>query len=206
MKKCRNYLPVGPFDQVGPRMRAGLAQTDIMFGGFIVRSNPIGAIFDAVRAFCSPMPMQEDGSDGYAAADAGYSTPELTSFDAGSVAPSQPLDSAWFGPPQPATYQNCGAGSMWDAGLSACVPQSTAQTPQTDPTGLDATAAARTRLQTAIAANNSADVRGVYDLAVQNQGTQKRSPVYQRWNQLAHQALNWLNSHKGVTGKASVKV
>jgi hypothetical protein len=175
----------------------GLAQTDIMFGGFVVRSNPIGAIFDAVRAFCSPMPMAEDGSDGYAAADPGYSTPELTSFDAGSVASSQPLDSAWFGPPEPSTYRNCGAGSMWDAGLSACVPQSAGQTPQADPCSTSAASAARQALATAKGANNQEGVRQAYDLGLQCRGTKKTPATWGVWQPLAADSLAWLNSHKG---------
>lgn len=126
MRHCKSSLPVFDADRIGPKCRAGLAQTDFMFGHYVVRSNPVGAIFDAIRAFCAPMPQAQQGDDGgYLAGDEAYSTPEFTSFDQAPAAgyagylvsgpPSTPLTPS---------ASPCGPGTIWDAGLGQCtVPQ-----------------------------------------------------------------------------------
>jgi hypothetical protein len=124
MKEHRNTLPVSPWDQIGPKMRPGLAQTDLYWGGFVVRNNPLGAVFDAIKSFCAPMPQQEqDGSDGYIAADASLSTPEYTTFDQGAGG-YYDAGSLVFGPPASSLTPQaspCGTGTIWDAGLGQCV-------------------------------------------------------------------------------------
>jgi hypothetical protein len=104
-------------------MRAGLAQTDIMFNSrFVIRSNPIGAIFDQIKAFCAPMPMEEQADDGgYVAYDAGVSTPEFTDF---GQAPAGGYGGYLVGGPPSTpltpTASPCGPGTIWDAGLGQC--------------------------------------------------------------------------------------
>lgn len=195
-KKCAQYyLPVSPWDMVGPSCRAGLSQTCIG-GPLVVRSNPVGALFDAVKRFCSPLPQTEDGDGGFLAEDPAYSTPEYSTFD------DQPLDSGWFpqanfGPPGPATggYGGCGPGTIWDGGMSACVPEK----PKADPAGIEAASAARARLSAAISAKDCEGVRQVLDLARASRGA-KGTAASLRWNPIAVMAWNWLGANKRKCG------
>jgi hypothetical protein len=124
VQRCRNALPSGPFDRIGPKTRPGLYQTDIMFNSrFVIRNNPIGAIFDQIRAFCSPMPQEQQGDEGgYVAEEPYLSTPEYSSFDSG---PTYAGGAGYLvgGPPSSPltpTASPCGPGTIWDAGLGQC--------------------------------------------------------------------------------------
>lgn len=66
-----------PFDQAGPPIRRVATQAG--YGGPIVgRSNPFGFIFDAIRGFCVPASMTEDGNGGYTDnSGMGASSPDL---------------------------------------------------------------------------------------------------------------------------------
>ncbi len=66
-----------PFDHAGPPIRRVITQAG--YGGPIVgRSNPIGFIFDAIRGFCMPASMQEDGNGGFEdLSGMGASSPDL---------------------------------------------------------------------------------------------------------------------------------
>lgn len=66
-----------PFDHAGPPIRRVITQAG--YGGPIVgRSNPIGFIFDAIRGFCMPAAMRDDGNGGFEdLSGIGASSPDL---------------------------------------------------------------------------------------------------------------------------------
>ena len=114
-----------PFDFLQPRMERQVTQAG--YGGpFVIRSNPIGAIFDAIRAFCFPAAMQasSDGSQytdlsgygtdtygGYTQSDlgslgytgfypsTGTTTPTVPVMDGGGVSPTTPTTGTTDGGP-----------------------------------------------------------------------------------------------------------
>jgi hypothetical protein len=172
-------------------MRPGMAQTFIG-GPFVIRSNPIGALFDQLRQFCSPLPMEESG-DGFEAPD-GMGTPERESFD------SAPADSGWFGsldfgPPGPissAPGSSCAPGTVWDAGIGQCVTQ-----PSSAPAVAASTPAdARKALATAIAAKDCEGVRQVLDLARSSSTAKRGTPTAKSWANVADGAKRFLASNR----------
>lgn len=114
-----------PFDFLQPRMERQVTQAG--YGGpFVVRGNPIGAIFDAIRAFCFPAPMQAS-SDGSQYTDlSGYGTDTYggyTQSDLGSLG----VGGGYFpttNPYMPSGSQ-CGTGTTYDYSLQQCVPTMT---------------------------------------------------------------------------------
>lgn len=192
MKRCRNYLPTGPFDQIGPRVRPGLAQTYIG-GPFVVRSNPVGAIFDNLRSFCSPL-SQVESDDSYTTSDPALNTPEMSTF---ADAYSAPADSLYFGDlggPSPSVNGSCGVGTLWDAGIGACVPAPVTATPMSS-----SPADARAALKAAASNQDCEGVRRVLDMARSQRG-KKGSSVYQSWQDIAIRAKTWLESKRRLCG------
>lgn len=197
-KKCYS-LPTSPWDQIGPHVRPGLSQTYIG-GPMVVRSNPIGAIFDAVRAFCFPAAMTEVGEGSFEAEDPTYSSPGLAAFDAA------PADDAFFGfqPAQPSANGSCGTGTIWDASISACVPM--ADTPTVDPGGAEGAAAARRALETAISNRDCEGARVILDQARTYRGSAKnqKSASWLRWQPIAIRAKEWLERNTKLCGYTRV--
>jgi hypothetical protein len=113
-----------PFDFLQPPMVRGLTQAG--YGGpFVVRNNPIGAVFDAVRAFCFPVPMQSsaDGTQYTDLSGSGLDTyGGYTSQDLGS------LGGGYYGlgnNPYAPVSGYCGTGTTFDAASQMCVPTPT---------------------------------------------------------------------------------
>lgn len=109
-------VPHLPFDFLQPQMRKQVTQ--VGYGGpFVIRSNPIGAIVDAIRGFCFPAPMEQVSSDGGEYADlSGYTMDPLGqaggSYGGGGFGQGVP----------PTPSMNCGSGTMWDTSQMMCVP------------------------------------------------------------------------------------
>ena len=114
-------VPDLPFDFLQPQMRNQVTQ--VGYGGpFVIRSNPIGAFVDAVRGFCSPVPMEQTSADGGVYSD--LSGNDLGSY--GDPTSAFPGGSGYTGfgnqgAPRPAPM-TCGTGTMWDASMQLCVP------------------------------------------------------------------------------------
>ncbi|SRR6266540_507748 len=109
-------VPDLPFDFLQPQMRKQVTQ--VGYGGpFVIRSNPIGAIVDAIRGFCFPAPMEQVSSDGGEYADLSGYTMDPLGQAGGSYGPGG------FGQGVPATpSMQCGSGTMWDASQMLCIP------------------------------------------------------------------------------------
>jgi len=115
-------LPEMPFDFLQPTTRKQLTQ--IGYGGpFVIRSNPIGAILDAIKGFCNPVPMSFDGSTYTDLTDSGlgsYGDATSPYLGAEGTPYSGPFGSSGnipaFNAPQ------CGSGTMWDVTSQMCVP------------------------------------------------------------------------------------
>lgn len=203
-KRCRNYLPWSWVDGVGPRVRPGLAQTGTFRQHLVVRNNPIGALFDAVRAFCSPLPQEQVGEDGYLAEEPSASTPEYTGIydygGAGYGGGSAPLDSAYFAPPAfgpPETF-----GSAQPSTVTPTPAPAAPTAPVEDPTRIEAAAAARAALRKAMEAKDCEGVRGVLDQARTYRGTATKTAQFQRWQPIATQAVAWLKQNTRKCGPA----
>lgn len=147
-----NCIPENlPFDLAGPPIRRVATQAG--YGGPIVgRSNPIGFIFDAIRGFCQPAAMREDGNGGYEdLSGMGASSPDLAlpaedqglgfgvyggggggfGFQGGGS--SGGGDDGFKGEPEPTMpllqpmigmepMQQCPAGASFQPALGFCVP------------------------------------------------------------------------------------
>lgn len=112
-------VPDLPFDFLQPQMRKQVSQ--VGYGGpFVIRSNPIGAIVDAIRGFCFPAAMEQVSSDGgvYADSGGGYSGldtagldgyPYVGSFGGGLTAPASPSI-------------QCMQGELYNPNTNMCVP------------------------------------------------------------------------------------
>jgi len=60
----QTLVPDLPFDFLQPDMRRQVTQ--VGYGGpFVIRSNPIGGLIDAIRNFCFPVPMQTTDGTNY---------------------------------------------------------------------------------------------------------------------------------------------
>jgi hypothetical protein len=111
----------GPFDFAGPGLRHHVTQAG--YGGpFVIRSNPFGAIIDAVRGFCLPAAMREEDGQYYAEGDGAISSPTLTDFpllgDAGYSY------GAPYGPATGILGAGCGPGTRYDPDVRQCIPES----------------------------------------------------------------------------------
>ena len=187
MKKCRNYLPVGPWDQIGPRTRPGLLQT-FVGGPFVVRSNPMVAVFDNIRSFCAPL-AQEETDDNYATEDPTYSSPALASFD--QQTPSDSFFGRFESGADPISANgSCGPGTMWDGGLGACVPL-----PAPAGSATNTPAATRKALADAISRKDCEGVRTVLDTVRSSRGA-KGSPAYRWWQEIGIRAKQWLDANR----------
>lgn len=131
---CPGYetlVPELPFDFLQPPMVRGLTQAG-NGGPYVVRGNPIGAVFDAIRAFCFPVPM-EASSDGTQYTDLSGSGLSTYGTDLGALGQS---NGVYTGPASVATttdpnaYPTC-KGQMPDYSSQMCVPIQSPGTTQT---------------------------------------------------------------------------
>lgn len=111
------------FDTIGPTMRHQVTQRGV--GGlFNVRSNPVGGILDAIREFCFPSRMMEDGNGGYAdvAEDGSVMQDDgtwgVTGYSGGGF--EFPFSGGGqFG----GNGMFCGDGTVWDQATMRCIPK-----------------------------------------------------------------------------------
>lgn len=147
---------------MGPPMRHGLSQAGNA-GPFVVRSNPIGAVLDAVRGFCFPVQMEEDGNSGFEDIEFGaFSSPGAeTGFAYGQAGPPN----YYTGPVTDSA--SCGPGTSWDG--TQCVPEGmmmgSSPVPTEDPCGQSHLLRARETLRTAVSACDRAGIAQVLDTA-----------------------------------------
>lgn len=188
----RDYLPYNPPDSIGPRQVC--APSQIGAGGPIVlRSNPIGAIFDAIRGFCFPVQMEETPA-GYEA-EGGYGSPGTETFGGGYDSGGGGGSFGYaFTPPTP-TGVACAAGTHWDTMANACAPDAPAQPVDADPCSQSNLIAARKALVTA---RNGCDRPGMEQVLATARSCRDTSMGSRKaaWNQLAAEAKAALDGHK----------
>lgn len=107
-----------PFDFLQPPMVRGVTQAG-NGGPYVVRGNPIGAIFDAIRAFCFPVPMQAS-SDGTQYTDLSGNGLDTYGTDLGALGQSNGGYSG-FGFQDPTMFPFC-QGQMPNYSTQMCVP------------------------------------------------------------------------------------
>jgi hypothetical protein len=182
-------VPDLPFDFLQPQMRKQVTQAG--YGGpFVIRSNPIGAIVDAIRNFCYPAPMEQVSSDGGVYADQ-YGMDGNLGGDVGAGGFPY-LGQSGGGGFSPQNILSCGTGTMPDATNMFCVPTAgTGAMPTPTPTtGMDPCGAINLGIQQAkfAAATVTADVYGVCEvslLARQCQMAPNSKPMQAAWKVLA---------------------
>jgi hypothetical protein len=120
-------IPELPFDFLQPPMKKQITQ--VGYGGpFVIRGNPIGALVDAIRGFCTPVPMQQVSSDGGVYSD--LSGSGLGSYgDYTSAYPGGGNFGTGLGGISPYTNYGpncvqCSSASVYDPVQMCCVPQS----------------------------------------------------------------------------------
>jgi hypothetical protein len=111
-----------PWDSVGPSVRFQVVQAG-EGGPFVMRSNPIGGIVDAIRGFCFPTPMVEDGNGGYDS-ELGLGSPQTESewgiFQGGGGLPFLPSVGAGIStmmpdpPPANNMVADCGPAALYE--------------------------------------------------------------------------------------------
>lgn len=194
---CRSNqdLPVFPWETIGPPSRRGASRVGVFGEKVIVRSNPVGAIFDWLRGFCSPLPQQEVSEGEFVTDDEQYSTVSPTE----SYAPIYNVPSDVYTPNYPVAGSadpstRCGAGTLWDSALGSCVPDRSPSL-DVDPAGPSAAIAAREAFRRASTAKDCAGVRTVMDTAAVMRG-KSGSAAWARWEPIRKLAADWLGSHK----------
>jgi hypothetical protein len=193
-----------PFDFLQPRMERQVTQAG--YGGpFVVRGNPIGAIWDAIKGFCFPAPMQasSDGSQYTDLSGSGLDTyGGYTQTDLGN------LGGGYFGVQYPANNQcqppanGCGTGT-WDYSQCMCVPVNTGGTTGGTPTtptvdcskgGCDPTCLEYVTQQASNACSNY-DAATLTALAVRASGcataTSGDRTLSGNWASLASKCVKW---------------
>jgi len=197
---------------IGPPMRHALTQAG--YGGpYVIRGNPIGALFDQVRDFCSPVPMDQTSDNVIEdTSGQGLGTPDSASFgptDGGGsggflVAPS---DAAG----QPVTGIMCPFGSHWNSAVGICQMDPEPMEPA-DPCGQDNLIAARNSLRAAVSRCDRAGIQTVLDGARSCRDTAGAKPQKMAWVNLVNEANKALGNAKrckpmaqSMPGKAKVE-
>jgi len=188
MERWRD-IPVLPGDEIGPKVRPGVVRTGLFRDRLIVRGNPIGAVVDWIRGFCSPLPQEEVGEGDYAAdGDLGtqVAPDDYGGGFAGSVAAEFPGASAVSQP----LYRD----QLYpDASLGVAPAAPAKRSP------LEELQQARSALSEAKLRRDCAGVQQVLDAARLTRG-RKNSATYAAWQGLALDAKRWLAANRRVCG------
>lgn len=172
-------LPVSPADKVGPTVRAGVVRTGLFRDRLVVRGNPIGAMIDWIRGFCSPLPQEQLGEGDYDAEGDAASVVSPDDYYGGFAGGS----AADF--PYPPTI---GGGAQEPLPEPAPAP-----VPQEDP--LQQLQQARAALREAQSRRDCAGVQQVLDTARFRRGAPKSSG-YTSWQSLAVDASDWIAQNR----------
>lgn len=190
----RDYMPYHPPDSIGPRQVCAPSQVGCA-GPIVLRSNPIGAIFDAIRGFCFPVAMEETPA-GYEA-EGGYGSPGTETY--GGSGFTDPVGGGFaFTPPTP-TGVACAAGTHWDTMQAACAPDAPAQPVDVDPCSQSNLIAAR---QALVTARNNCDRPGMEQVLATARSCRDTSmgSRQQAWNHLAGEAKTAIDGYKKRCG------
>lgn len=207
-------LPDSAFG-MGPNTRHHVIQEG--YGGdFVIRSNPIGAVLDTIRGFCSPVPLMDDGNGGYdnlsdgnldyipasgGGQPTGYSWLPQGGTQPGTGGPGPVI------PPDPGA--TCGMGTIYDATSMTCVPKPKTGGPdpvvmppaQMDPCGFSNLQAS---MQAFNAAKTACDVAGVQMVAGNAAVCAKQKGALKaQWTNLAKAAMTAAKSMQRTCGDCS---